>query len=64
MLNQIIEVSIDLPGNYKGLVHRLMPNAAVVADRFHVMKIVNHDLDMARKDLRKANEERPNESDI
>jgi len=27
VLNQIIEVSIDLSGNYKGLVHRLMPNA-------------------------------------
>jgi len=25
----------------------------VVADRFHVMKIVNQDLDTARKDLRK-----------
>jgi len=61
VLNQIIEVSIDLSGNYKGLVHRLMPNAAVVADRFHVMKIVNQDLDTARKDLRKANEEHPNE---
>jgi len=38
-----------------------MPNAAVVADRFHVMKIVNQDLDTARKDLRKTNEEHPNE---
>jgi len=29
VLNQIIEVSIDLSGNYKGLVHRLMPNAGL-----------------------------------
>ena len=57
VLNQIIEVSIDLSGNYKGLVHKLLPNATVVADRFHVMKIVNQDLDTARKTLRKANEQ-------
>lgn len=60
VLSQILEVSIDLSGNYKGLVHKLLPNAAVVADRFHVMKIVNQDLDTARKTLRKANEENPN----
>ena len=61
VLSQIVEVSIDLSGNYKGLVHKLLPNAVVVADRFHVMKIVNQDLDTARKTLRKANEENPNE---
>jgi len=57
VLNQIIEVSIDLSGNYKSLVNQVMPNAVVVADRFHVMKIVNQDLDAARKTLRKANDE-------
>lgn len=57
VLTQIIEVSIDLSGNYKGLVNKLLPNAEVVADRFHVMKIVNQDLDAARKTLRKANNE-------
>jgi transposase len=61
VLSQILEVSIDLSGNYKGLVDKLLPNATVVADRFHVMKIVNQDLDAARKTLRKANEENPNE---
>ncbi len=59
VLSQIVEVSIDLSGNYKGLVHKLLPNAEVVADRFHVMKIVNQDLDMARKAIRKVNEEHP-----
>lgn len=63
VLNQIAEVSIDLSGNYKGLVNKLMPNADVVADRFHVMKIINKDLDQARKDLRKANEENPDEEE-
>ncbi len=61
VLNQIIEVSIDLSGNYKSLVHKLLPDAEVVADRFHVMKIVNQDLDAARKALRKVNEKNPNE---
>ncbi len=61
VLRQIVEVSIDLSGNYKGLVHKLLPNAQVVADRFHVMKLVNQDLDAARKALSKANQEQTNE---
>lgn len=61
VLNQIIEVSIDLSSNYKGLVKKLLPNALIVADRFHVMKIVNQDLNAARIALRKANEEDLNE---
>lgn len=61
VLNQIVEVSIDLSGNYKSLAHKLLPNATVVADRFHVMKIVNQDLDMARKALNKANDKTDDE---
>ena len=61
VLRQIVEVSIDLSGNYKGLVHKLLPNAQVVADRFHVMKLVNQDLDAARKALRKANQQQTDE---
>jgi len=57
VLSQIVEVSIDLSGNYKGLVNKLLPQAVVVADRFHVMKIVSQDLDTARKTLRKTNNE-------
>lgn len=59
MLTQIIEVSIDLSGNYRSLVHKLLPNSEVIADRFHVMKIVNQDLDTARKAVHKANEQNP-----
>ena len=44
VLSKIEEVSIDLSGNYRGLVRRMMPNADIVADRFHVMKIVNQEL--------------------
>ena len=48
LLNQIEEVSIDLTGNYRGLVKKYMPNAKIVADRFHVMKIINDTLNKAR----------------
>ena len=48
VLANIEEVSIDLSGNYRGLVRRLLPNADIVADRFHVMKLVNQDLNRAR----------------
>lgn len=60
VLEQIVEVSIDLCKNYKSLVNQLLPNADVVADRFHVMKIVNKDLDTARKEIQKTNKENPN----
>lgn len=46
---------------YKGLLYKLLLNADVVADRFHVTKIVNQDLDTARKASRKANQENPNQ---
>lgn len=49
VLNKIEEVSIDLWKPYKSLVEELMPSAQVVADRFHVMKQVNNELDAERK---------------
>lgn len=60
VLGQIVEVSIDLSGNYKGLVNKLLPNASVVADRFPVMKIVNQQLNTTHNTLRKANQENAN----
>ncbi|MFK8183247.1 MAG: ISL3 family transposase [Phormidesmis sp.] len=48
VLSQIVEVSIDLSGNYRGLVRRMLPEADIVADRFHVMKLVNQELNRAR----------------
>jgi transposase len=48
-LEQIEEVSIDMWRGYKNLVLELMPNAQVVADRFHVMVQVNQELDSQRK---------------
>jgi transposase len=49
VLEQIEEVSIDLWQGYKNLVTEMMPNAQVVADRFHVMVQINKELDTARK---------------
>ena len=60
VLEEIIEVSIDLSGNYKGLINKLMPKADIVADRFHVTKIVNQELNTARNEIRKANQENKN----
>lgn len=49
ILNQIEEVSMDLWVPYKSVVEELLPNAQVVADRFHVMKQINEELDNQRK---------------
>lgn len=54
VLKQIKEVSIDLWSPYKKLIEELMPNADITADRFHVMKQINMELDTARKIEKKA----------
>ena len=54
VLNGIEEVSIDLWKPYKNLVKELMPNAEVIADRFHVFKQVNDELDNCRKKHKNA----------
>ncbi len=54
VLNQVREVSMDLCSNYKGLVSKLLPNADITVDRFHVMKLVNRELDEARKNVQKS----------
>jgi transposase len=53
VLSQITEVSIDLFTSYKSLSEELMPNAQVVADRFHVMKQINEELDKERRKLKR-----------
>ena len=54
VLERITEVSIDLWKPYKSLVEELVPNAEIVADRFHVMQQVNTELDAARKAEKRA----------
>lgn len=52
-LNQIKEVSIDFWKPYKSLVEEIIPNAQIVADRFHLIKHVNEELDSKRKQEKK-----------
>lgn len=62
VLEKISEVSIDLWRPYKLLVEEMMPNAQVVADRFHVMKQVNDELDQRRKSEKRQAENQQNKS--
>ena len=59
VLSQIIEVSIDLSGNYRNLIKKYLPNAEIVADRFHVMKLVNEEFNKARNREKKAIDSNP-----
>ncbi|NER35458.1 MAG: transposase [Oscillatoria sp. SIO1A7] len=49
VLSKIQEVSIDLYKGYKILTEELMPQAEIIADRFHVMKLLNKELGEARR---------------
>ena len=54
VLEGIAGVSIDLWKPYQSLVEEMMPNATVVADRFHVIKLLNEELDEQRKAEKRA----------
>ncbi len=54
VLEGIEGVSIDLWKPYQSLVKEMMPNATIVADRFHVTKLVNEELDNERKAEKRA----------
>jgi len=61
VLEKIEEVSIDLWSAYKNLVVELMPSAEVVADRFHLIKQINQELDQQRRAEKKASNELKNQ---
>ena len=63
ILNQIEEVSIDLWKPYKTVVEELIPNAQVVADRFHVMTQINKELDYRRKKEKRLTEKLTNKKE-
>lgn len=54
VLGQIEEVSIDMSGNYRSLVEKMLPNAEIVADRFHVAKLLGDELNRARNQEKRA----------
>ena len=63
ILNQIEEVSIDLWKPYKTVVEELIPNAQIVADRFHVMSQINKELDDQRKQQKRQAEKIKNKKE-
>ena len=52
---RIDEVCADLSPAYQKGVNEHLPNAEMVFDRFHVMKLVNEALDMVRREEQKEN---------
>ena len=55
VLQGIEEVSIDLWRPYKNIADKLIEQAEVVADRFHVMKQINDELDKERRKINREN---------
>lgn len=45
----VIEVSVDMWGGFTKVIQTVFPNARIVYDRFHVMKILNEELNQIRK---------------
>ncbi|MFB2974389.1 ISL3 family transposase [Aerosakkonema sp. BLCC-F183] len=56
ILHQIEEVSMDLCQQYKNLVKKLCPQAAITVDRFHVTKILHEELNQGRISQKKTAE--------
>jgi len=46
---QVEEVSVDMWGGFPKVVREVFPNAQLVFDRFHVMKPVNEELNLIRR---------------
>lgn len=63
VLSQIQEVSIDLWKPYYTVVKEVIPQAEIVADRFHVMKQVNEELDAARKKTKRDAQKNKNKTE-
>ena len=51
MRASVKEVCIDMWGGFPKVIKEVFPNAAIVIDRFHVMKLVNKSLNRLRLDL-------------
>ena len=50
-------VSMDMWAPYRQAVRKKLPHALIVADRFHVMKQLNHQIDLLRRSLQKKADE-------
>ena len=47
---------MDLSQSYQNMINKILPDAEIVADRFHVMKQINNELDSQRKKEKKKAE--------
>jgi len=45
----VVEVSVDMWGGFKKVIQELFRNAVIVFDRFHVMRLVNQELNLLRR---------------
>ena len=45
----VLEVSVDMWGGFTKVIQEVFPNARITYDRFHVMKIINEELNKIRK---------------
>lgn len=50
-------VSMDMWEPYRQAVQKRLPQASIIADRFHVMQQLNHQLDLLRRHLRQTGDE-------
>jgi len=44
----VVEVSVDMWGGFTKVIQEIFPNARIVYDRFHIMKILNEELNKIR----------------
>lgn len=44
-------VTIDLNSNYQAFIHRIFPNAKIIIDRFHLVKLAGRALDQDRLEI-------------
>ena len=49
--DSVKEVCVDMWGGFLKVIKKVFPNAAIISDRFHVMKVVNKSLNKLRLDL-------------
>jgi len=47
-------VNMDMWNPYRTAVNKVIPNAKIVVDKFHVVRMANLGLEKVRKDLRKT----------
>lgn len=54
-------VSMDMWEAYRQAVRKMLPHAQIVADRFHVMKQLNHQIDLIRRSIQRKAKKDENE---